>query len=105
MRKGKMEARKPGVKSHTAAEKLHLKRLKKKVGMCGKRRAERRAYLQPKILDCGCVKGKHALIPCATHATTSVDVDATEVRADLHGAEALIRQVEEVIPSEETDGQ
>lgn len=52
MRRGKLAAQqrvKGKVVKHTAAEKLHLKHLKKKNGLCGKRRAERRKHLQPKV--------------------------------------------------------
>lgn len=47
MRKGKHTPAKRAVK-HTAAEKMHLKRLKKN-GACGKRRAERRKHLQREV--------------------------------------------------------
>lgn len=52
MRRGKVRARESGkkIKQHTPAERLALRRMKKKIGACGKRRAERRAHLQ-KVVD------------------------------------------------------
>ena len=46
MRKSK--ARKPPVKQHTPAERLAMRRHKRKHGPSGLRRAQRRAHLQPK---------------------------------------------------------
>lgn len=50
MRRGKVRAREASkkVKHHTPAERLALRRLKKKIGPCGQRRAARRAHLQRK---------------------------------------------------------
>jgi hypothetical protein len=57
---------------YTTAEKLHMRRVKRKRGPSAVRRRQERQLMFTK--DCGCIRAKHGLMPCAEHADPPAEI-------------------------------